>query len=213
MPCSPVLKCFACHLGLFGLLCAVVQAQSCISIITEQMHGVTQDVSSFTINPFSGAFYMFAHKQIGIIQPTKSSKDGVHEFSHEKPVRCVVFNKRFGQVITACDDGIVKMFALVNGALVVEFRITRHQQSPISSMVLDDSGTRYKSPPTMSADAFSCFLVGVKSSQRSNLFLIRRRLCWLPRSQTLHLRRRIARRVVWPCPSFTTSACSATTAG
>ena len=96
------------------------------------------------VNQNNGAIMLLAPKEIAIIEPKRGLQEGT-VVSHEAPVRCMVYNVRFGQVITACENGILKVWSISTGSTVIEFRVSSGAgtpSSPICSIALDDTNTR-----------------------------------------------------------------------
>lgn len=118
-----------------------IAALACVRVLTEQAHKITTELTCMIFAENIHGILLFPKHGLAYLElrKGKSPRPGC---SHASPVRCTAFNERFNHVVTACDDGIISMWALESGDKVFEFRGWKSDKSPVQSMVVTEGGTR-----------------------------------------------------------------------
>jgi WD40 repeat protein len=68
-------------------------------------------------------------------------KQGNNPKSHEQPVRCILYNSIFNQIVTGCDGGVVNVWDFSSGAKTFRF-VINDGNVEITTMCFDSQGRR-----------------------------------------------------------------------
>jgi WD40 repeat protein len=118
-----------------------IASLACVRVMTEQAHHISTELSYMIFAENINGLLLFPKHGIAYLElrKGKSPRPGC---THASSVRCTAFNERFNHVVTACEDGIVSMWALESGDKVFEFRGWKNDKSPLQSIVVTEGGTR-----------------------------------------------------------------------
>ena len=102
---------------------------------------IEHQFTAMTLNPIGRGMIIVANSNIHYFNLGLYSQLTDNPKSHQSPIRGLIYNSKFNQIISGCDGGIITIWDPLNGSRTFKFE-NAHDGSEITAMAFDTSGRR-----------------------------------------------------------------------
>jgi len=116
-----------------------LQQQSCVQRITGIFPKGPEVESKMMFDDYINRLFITFNNQITLLDLKLEVYDQV--LSHERPITSIIYNKKYNQVISSCEDGVVTVWSVDNGHKIKQF-VDCHGNNELTTMLLQEGGSR-----------------------------------------------------------------------
>eukprot|EP00050_Salpingoeca_kvevrii_P002001 m.184707 g.184707 ORF g.184707 m.184707 type:complete len:523 (-) comp10511_c0_seq7:827-2395(-) len=123
----------------------------CVQALSYRLHKIRGEIHTMIFHPVARVLAVAHAETISYLQFSHAVKGSDDGCAHPKPIRNILYNKRFRQIVTGCSSGLIKVWDMDTGRHSSEFSVrepTRVGEVPnedelvLSTMTLDHTGCR-----------------------------------------------------------------------
>jgi WD40 repeat protein len=118
-----------------------IQDHNCLLTIRPKGHKIRGDIQACYYSPIAKGLAIATDQMSIISQRLKPSLQAEIPITHKAPVHCATYNSCFKQVITSCENSVVKVWDFETGEFIFEYG-DAHGDNAITCMTFDNTGRR-----------------------------------------------------------------------